>query len=81
MTPGAVVLARGVVRLETADAVFVGWAQIPTYQKAPDVLTWGDRLFSYRGLTGTSAGEQPYLIYREAFFTSIGDVTKARPTP
>lgn len=53
--------ARMEVRLETADGSLVTQTAIPSFQAAPKVIIWGDRVFGI-----TSIGCDPY-IYKEVF--------------
>jgi hypothetical protein len=87
MTDEAVlVMCDGLVRLETADRGFVGWARIPPFARAPDMLIWGERFFRNRGafMRGPAAApDDPgnYLLYTEAFIWHLGleQVVKDRP--
>lgn len=74
--------AEGVVRLETATAAFVGWSKIPTFDKAPDVLFWKNRVFKFRGyFEGAVDNPEPFLLYREAFACTLLGVCSERPKP
>jgi hypothetical protein len=52
------------VQLVTADGGYVGKFQIPPFQKLPEVLVWGSRVFHL-----DAPGEIP--IYREVFAFAI----------
>lgn len=87
MSTSPLVGVDGIVRLETMDAAFVGWARLPLFAKPPDVLLWGEapRIFRLRGIftKGPAAkSEDPhYALYREvfSFYLPQQNVTSERP--
>lgn len=67
------------VKLETRDGGHVGWAMIPRFNPAADVLVWGQRIFYDAAAVDADAD---YRLYREAFaWAVVTPVTGARPDP
>ena len=81
----ALIAVEGIIRLETADGGFVGWARLPPFNKAPDILVWGERFFRNRGAFVKGPAAKPedphYVLYSEAFsfFLPANMVTSERP--
>jgi hypothetical protein len=53
-------------RLATKDGDHVADVQVPTFQKLPDVLIWGDRIFQFHQDI-TTADDPCSAEYRECF--------------
>lgn len=60
------------VRLYTQAGDFVVEGEIPSFNKAPDVLIWGERFFRH---SHKSSGPAPYYVayyvYEEAFTVAL----------
>lgn len=87
MHTSALVEVDGIVRLETKEAGFVGWARLPPFAQPPDVLLWGmsPRIFRLCGAFVAGLAGKPedprYVLYREVFSFHLPAeaVTSERP--
>lgn len=54
------------VKLETSDGEHVGHSHVPPFNKPPDVLLWGDRVFKLH-----EDAKHGAVVYRECFAVAI----------
>ncbi len=64
------------VKLTTQNGELVGWTRMPKFQRVPEVLVWGQRLFRHIGRSNDDAHE----VYSEVdgFMAIIMPVTGTR---
>ena len=65
------------IRLLTRDGKLVGYAEIPWFKPPPDVLLWGERVFTVSSVS-PAQGDPHDFTYVEAFMFAI--VTPVTPT-
>lgn len=63
------------VRLGTWEGNHVADATIPPFQKRPDVLIWGDRVFTHHAEVARD-GDDVTQEYRECFAVAVIEVDK-----
>lgn len=62
------------ITLQTAGGEHVGWFRIPAFNRWPDVVFYGQRVFRFHEASGLA----PEATYREAFGVAV--VEEALPT-
>lgn len=57
------------VRLMTKDGGFVTGGEVPLFDEPPDVVVWGERVFTY-----SHTDDETVDVYVEAFFVALSIV-------